>query len=939
MRLTWSAMLQHNNNNNYPCLKASPHEAPLMSASQPIPSRLELGLGDLPLIRGLRAWVLCSKNRQKGGAPPAGRRAPVTPPASRRTYCPRPADVHLSGTWGSGYGLPHAGVGALVTVATLKTSEGTGKTQTQCLFLRNDKGTCLYSTSGGTSGAGAWLRGKSGTSRRDISTLQMQTAASRVRLRSGRRWRKSGHPVVREKRQSDEDVAQEHEKQGASHKGETCQKHRGSQDTSGGLQNPSDVESLSNSSHANKTLPHEEAIVKLEEPDKVCLDCLNRSDGESCQKSPGFSQNAYRENCQNKSSHTAGPVTILPEKDVTENQSKKVDPQLFGSPDKAVCQKTCVLVRNPGCFQNALNEGSQQESSHALDQDKTLPDEKATVKEEESDKVSPECLDSPERESCPKSQEFGQKKNQYNIRIPEEEVTEKQQDLQIFSSPDMELCKKTRGLVRSLQNASNKGSQRRSSYAPGQNKRLPYEEGTEKQEKPGKVSSECLACSEERMCQQSRGLLGSPGCLQNVSNEASSIGQSPSSGEMSGMKREWEENAFHRNTLSSSVGPSPDLESSHSASECEGSKESKSTKKRMGEDDGVIQTPFDDITLTTVCTKASSPARGSTGRAESKLCQVENREAHPELEQNASNPTLDSSLSSSKESFKINFMEGKEADWTPKEFARGCMVTPGGPRLQIPTPYLPPLGTMETSQQHAEVEEENRGPDEIALESWGEKQQEEDDFGGFMQAGEGCSQGVAVYDPAAELMQQRSRQNQRALGSSDISGKSCDWKPTWTGSLDAWATFPQDVWDEGRDSAGQWWPEEETSDDNTVNHELACLFAVAFPTPATSAPQHPDDVIPTLMQLLQERGQEQRLLDGFQDVSKMSIPRYKQGGGVSRGLLLTSLHVERPNTDSQSTNCRSYCRPFPGLYSPNQRVPNTVVKRRLSCDYNRSGPE
>ncbi|XP_054649744.1 uncharacterized protein si:ch211-14c7.2 [Dunckerocampus dactyliophorus] len=222
MRPRWSTMLQHNNNNNYPCLSSSPREAPLKcsSASLPLPSRLELGLGDLPLIRGLRAWALCSKNRQKGGAPVGGGQAPATPPAGLRTSCSRPADVHLSRGWGrTGYGLPldarQSGIGALVTVATLKTSEGNGKTQTQCLFVRNDKGSCLYSTakpaSGGTTGAGGWLRGKSGAVRRDdASTLQTEnSSAVRGRVRSGRRWRKSGHAAGREKRGKGEEPEEE----------------------------------------------------------------------------------------------------------------------------------------------------------------------------------------------------------------------------------------------------------------------------------------------------------------------------------------------------------------------------------------------------------------------------------------------------------------------------------------------------------------------------------------------------------------------------------------------------------------------------------------------------------------------------------------------------------------------------------------------------------
>lgn len=189
MRPTTSIMLQQNNNNNYPCLNMSGSAPDVLQkcsrSSLPFPSRLELGLGDLPLIRGLRAWTLCSKNRLKAGGLLKGGQAPTAPPAGHKgsqSSCPRPADVYLSGEWGHmAYGLPveadgKAGIRALVTVATLKTSEGSGKTQTHCLFLQTEKGSCLYSTakpvsvassSGGgsttSSLVGEWLKGKTGT--------------------------------------------------------------------------------------------------------------------------------------------------------------------------------------------------------------------------------------------------------------------------------------------------------------------------------------------------------------------------------------------------------------------------------------------------------------------------------------------------------------------------------------------------------------------------------------------------------------------------------------------------------------------------------------------------------------------------------------------------------------------------------------------------------
>lgn len=120
------------------------------------------------------------------------------------------------------YGLPfgpdagQAGIRALVTVASLKTSEGSGKTQTQCLFLQTEKGSCLYSAgkpvSGGSAASsvvGGWLKGKSGAKGcREILVRQRdqgptsvaESRANNVRVRSGHRWRKSCKAASKEKK-------------------------------------------------------------------------------------------------------------------------------------------------------------------------------------------------------------------------------------------------------------------------------------------------------------------------------------------------------------------------------------------------------------------------------------------------------------------------------------------------------------------------------------------------------------------------------------------------------------------------------------------------------------------------------------------------------------------------------------------------------------------
>lgn len=122
------------------------------------------------------------------------------------------------------YGFPfgpdagQAGIRALVTVASLKTSEGSGKTQTQCLFLQTEKGSCLYSGGkpvfgGGSSAAssvvGGWLKGKTGATgcretpvrQRDQGpTPAAESGANHVGVRSGRRWRKSYNVARKEKK-------------------------------------------------------------------------------------------------------------------------------------------------------------------------------------------------------------------------------------------------------------------------------------------------------------------------------------------------------------------------------------------------------------------------------------------------------------------------------------------------------------------------------------------------------------------------------------------------------------------------------------------------------------------------------------------------------------------------------------------------------------------
>ncbi|KAJ3590637.1 hypothetical protein NHX12_008587 [Muraenolepis orangiensis] len=78
------------------------------------------------------------------------------------------------------------------------------------------------------------------------------------------------------------------------------------------------------------------------------------------------------------------------------------------------------------------------------------------------------------------------------------------------------------------------------------------------------------------------------------------------------------------------------------------------------------------------------------------------------------------------------------------------------------------------------------------------------------------------------------------------------------------------------------------------------VWAQAFPSSSDAG----SGAVPTLTQLLQgERhhsrtSQDQGLLDNFHDLNKMIGRRYKRANGVSRNLLLKTLHLEPASTGS-----------------------------------------
>ncbi|XP_076845026.1 uncharacterized protein LOC143490270 isoform X2 [Brachyhypopomus gauderio] len=149
-------MLQQNNNNNHPCLDTGHRETLHGRKHRTAPFSSALELGAIPLIKGLRAWAISggySRSRRKD--------APQTPLPRERSWVSQVASGHRKTEAGVASfhtpGVRQGGLGALVTVATLKGSEGSRQTQTKCLFLKAEGCSYLCTVSNkaaGTRGVG-----------------------------------------------------------------------------------------------------------------------------------------------------------------------------------------------------------------------------------------------------------------------------------------------------------------------------------------------------------------------------------------------------------------------------------------------------------------------------------------------------------------------------------------------------------------------------------------------------------------------------------------------------------------------------------------------------------------------------------------------------------------------------------------------------------------
>lgn len=135
-------MLQHNNNNNYPCLDVAHRELLHGCRRNGTTFSSAFGFGAIPLIKGLRAWAV------SGGYSRSKRKAAAASQASDPAHESRIGTSHRKIHSFHAPGVRKAGPGALVTVATLKDSDGVRQTQTRCLFLKAEG--CNYLCAVGT---------------------------------------------------------------------------------------------------------------------------------------------------------------------------------------------------------------------------------------------------------------------------------------------------------------------------------------------------------------------------------------------------------------------------------------------------------------------------------------------------------------------------------------------------------------------------------------------------------------------------------------------------------------------------------------------------------------------------------------------------------------------------------------------------------------------
>ncbi|XP_030601167.1 uncharacterized protein LOC115791178 [Archocentrus centrarchus] len=980
MRPTTSTMLQQNNNNNYPCLNMSGSSREMLQkcsrASLPFPSRLELA--DLPLIRGLRAWALCSKNRHKTASLLGGGQAPAAPPVGRggSTPCPRPADVYLSEEWGRmGYGLPlgvdgrQAGIGALVTVATLKTSEGSGKTQTQCLFLRTEKGSCLYSAAKPSSGVtasaassvvGGWLRGKTGGGCRDTlagPTPPPQTGANQVRVRSGRRWRKSGNVAGREK------TGVSRERQQRSREvptGESTVEERQEEQDKGGP----DCKEFPSPQQDNRRARCCHSVSP-----KSCVQCGRRAQRRK-------SQDEHEGGIPNK---LIGEVTGMSKERQKNEDEEKGD---LCKPEPSNCVLT-ELNSDPestrtysdshgSCEDREMreaesSEGQKTQTSHSKDAEKN----EDTCTERNNDFTERK----PSEEPCEEEEEDETNVKGFSDHVEADEESEKR-------SESAGVTDEKENLIQAPAEFSDWAAV----FTPASGRAavsLRFNQSATPIE-----GSVCTADKQEQENSQNHldpGVTGE----EEVANEKNTVNEKVNKKPQFVFKNE--ENCSQQEEEEASPSPLRDGDASiaesgerivtENSSDC-GTIESEARDELQSEDENFEErldpehggeareiwrwectfTKLDDCKGDVMLKDDDEGVKRNCAPQEDWRSQ-EFKGGHGRREKEEGCTCAPTSITSVEPNEESNITNA------------ACTDPPTSPALSKanPAPPLPTLGSMATGLPCQEEEEEEalsstagdrEGGQEgkrncrreleeqsevesgsaVATDEGRKEEEEEDEFGVFMQA-EGEPAWSEEFTMSASVPCE-SRES-AALGKHAVTGESTLWTPgtmdsSFHRSDDTWTAFPRDSSDGGGDVVEQWWPAsavEERRDGLSANQNLAAVFAEAFPSLTGSSSSDPCDLktVPTLSQLLRGgASRDQGLLDSFHDLNKMIGQRYKRANGVSRYLLLKTLHLEQPPAESRPAPWTVNCRLSPGLPSANRHAQHAAAKRRLSYDYNRN---
>ncbi|XP_029528904.2 uncharacterized protein LOC115137040 isoform X1 [Oncorhynchus nerka] len=893
-------MIQQNNNNNYPCLEmsCSPREVLQKCQRSYLPFTGRLELGDMPLVKGLRAWAACSKNRRRAAPPPRSQ---------------GPADGYPVGQWGRlgyGLGLPldsnyasnprQTGLGALVTVATLKASEGGGQTQTRCLFLKTEGGRCLYSTGSPrpcTQGlapqspstlVGSWLRDKVGGVR-DSSTVgkmgvwDMGGASElyQVKPRSARRWRTFCKPVVPiqgRALQSTEDSG-ERTLEGSQESRDKGEFPTTGQDTPSGKQDRGSTRSPK-CSHAQT---------------KTCTQCHGRRGG---QGSSGGQREAASVCEQDQSS---GGVEGIKEK----------------------VQDRTGLTRSKPCDSSLPPDNADPGNCSSDIGDRGKPD-------------SPRAQEGLHPETSLNKEHFQDKLCDTDIHTGGNDV----------ASGIMRHVEDFDGMVGAVIGfVDHIKSTECDSESLGGNG------GIAEGELPNRwidvQTSERHCCSER-------------GCLKDCSTQP----PRPAGGSISTATDETANGQINQESKSDSqynklcvkclpeekypVAVDKEVLQKSVHGLCEGEEGIQSTASEIRELCGEhgeilpeVRSTDDETRLVGGDITSQRTERGprcATDEHESELtCRTEERcfsDLSATLTEEAVGGWREAGTGQFNSLLRASVAAGPATSVThspPNPASSGAMATglpaPNGGQTDAGGWALVPLLRSPGEQEW------KRGWDESKVAANGgfldEGPEAEDDFGLFMQAEE-----QPPWDDrfTASPLVPSGKSESVALENHSTTNESTHWTSCWTDCSfqppeDAWTAFPKASEGEGQDARGQWWPTnavEKTRGRFSAKGNVNNVFVESFPSLSTSL--YDRDAVPMLSQLLrgildhESSAEDHGLLDGFHDLKKMFGLKYKRANAVSHERLLQSLHLGQCDTENRTGQRAANYSPSLGLPSSSQHA-------------------